>query len=83
MTTDDVTFLSADNLNSCPNVRHAFYTRAGGVSGGIYASLNVGIGSQDLLLCVPQPGWFEVLLDLGHATKVHLQRIRASYRVRI
>ena len=47
MNTDDVTFLSADNLSSCPNIRHAFYTRAGGVSGGIYASLNVGIGSQD------------------------------------
>ena len=47
MTTDDVTFLSAENLSSCPNIRHAFYTRTGGVSGGIYASLNVGIGSQD------------------------------------
>ena len=47
MTTDDVTFLSVENLSSCQNVRHAFYTRAGGVSGGIYASLNVGIGSQD------------------------------------
>ena len=47
MTSDDVTFLSADNLSSCPNIRHAFYTRTGGVSGGIYASLNVGMGSQD------------------------------------
>ena len=28
-------------------VRHAFFTRAGGVSGGIYASLNVGSGSAD------------------------------------
>jgi len=29
------------------NIRHAFFTRAGGVSEGIYASLNGGIGSRD------------------------------------
>jgi len=28
-------------------VRHAFFTRHGGVSEGIYASLNVGLGSKD------------------------------------
>jgi YfiH family protein len=28
-------------------LRHAFFTREGGVSQGIYASLNAGIGSQD------------------------------------
>jgi hypothetical protein len=28
-------------------VRHAFFTRQGGVSQGIYASLNVGLGSND------------------------------------
>lgn len=28
-------------------VRHAFFTRAGGVSQGLYASLNVGLGSDD------------------------------------
>ncbi|WP_337187672.1 peptidoglycan editing factor PgeF [Phenylobacterium sp.] len=30
-----------------PGVRHAFFTRQGGVSQGIYASLNVGVGSSD------------------------------------
>ncbi len=30
-----------------PNIRHAFFTRAGGVSEGIYQSLNGGIGSND------------------------------------
>ncbi len=30
-----------------PGVRHAFFTRQGGVSGGLYASLNGGIGSRD------------------------------------
>lgn len=28
-------------------LRHAFFTRAGGVSGGVYASLNGGVGSRD------------------------------------
>jgi len=30
-----------------PGVRHAFFTRKGGVSQGIYAGLNVGLGSRD------------------------------------
>jgi len=30
-----------------PAIRHAFFTREGGVSGGIYASLNCGYGSHD------------------------------------
>jgi len=29
-------------------IRHGFFTRAGGVSGGLYASLNGGIGSRDV-----------------------------------
>ena len=34
-------------LLELPGVRHAFFTRRGGVSRGIYASLNVGLGSRD------------------------------------
>ena len=30
-----------------PGVAHAFFTRQGGVSTGLYASLNTGVGSQD------------------------------------
>jgi len=30
-----------------PGVRHAFFTRRGGVSTGVYDSLNVGLGSND------------------------------------
>ena len=30
-----------------PGIRHGFFTRAGGVSTGLYASLNCGIGSED------------------------------------
>jgi YfiH family protein len=34
-------------LSACAGVTHGFYTRQGGVSEGIYASLNCGLGSQD------------------------------------
>jgi YfiH family protein len=39
--------LHANALAPLSGVRHAFFTRAGGVSGGIYASLNAGVGSND------------------------------------
>src|SRR5688572_10700175 len=29
-----------------PGIRHAFFTRRGGVSGGVFASLNCGFGSR-------------------------------------
>jgi len=34
-------------LSAIPGLRHAFFTREGGVSDGIYAGLNGGIGSND------------------------------------
>ena len=34
-------------LAAVPGIRHAFFTREGGVSQGIYASLNAGLGSDD------------------------------------
>jgi YfiH family protein len=34
-------------LSAIPGLRHAFFSREGGVSGGIYQSLNAGIGSKD------------------------------------
>jgi YfiH family protein len=40
-------FIEAPALASLPKIRHAFFTRRGGVSQGIYASLNGGIGSSD------------------------------------
>jgi hypothetical protein len=39
--------LTFNNLNDVPDVRHAFFTREGGVSQGVYASLNCGPGSSD------------------------------------
>jgi YfiH family protein len=39
--------LQAASLAALPGIRHAFFTREGGVSEGIYASLNGGQGSGD------------------------------------
>jgi polyphenol oxidase len=39
--------LHVHTLAKLSGIRHAFFTRAGGVSGGIYASLNAGVGSND------------------------------------
>ena len=39
--------LQAPSLSQLTQVRHAFFTRDGGVSHGIYASLNGGVGSND------------------------------------
>lgn len=38
--------LNASNLD-LPGIRHAFFTREGGVSEGVYGSLNGGVGSKD------------------------------------
>ena len=39
--------IEAPTLTGRPGIRHAFFTRRGGVSEGLYASLNGGLGSQD------------------------------------
>jgi YfiH family protein len=39
--------LGSPLLSAIPGLRHAFFTRDGGVSDGIYSSLNGGIGSND------------------------------------
>jgi hypothetical protein len=43
---DGLAVLTADNL-ALPGVRHGFFTREGGVSEGVYDSLNGGVGSND------------------------------------
>ncbi len=39
--------LTSDSLAALPGIRHGFFTRQGGVSEGLYASLNCGLGSGD------------------------------------
>jgi len=47
-----VPLISAGALNSASDVRHAFFTCEGGVSEGLYTSLNCGPGSGDDPACV-------------------------------
>ena len=44
----------APELSAMAGVRHAFFTREGGVSSGVYASLNGGLGSSDDASCVAE-----------------------------
>jgi polyphenol oxidase len=46
-------FLTAESLR-IPGVAHGFFTRLGGVSQGVYASLNGGVGSRDRLEAVTE-----------------------------
>jgi YfiH family protein len=46
--------LHAASLQSLPGIRHAFFTRQGGVSEGIYESLNGGVGSRDAVAHVAE-----------------------------
>ena len=39
--------LQAASLSTLARIRHAFFTRSGGVSQGVYDSLNGGVGSND------------------------------------
>ena len=39
--------IQSQSITALPSIRHAFFTREGGVSDGIYASLNGGLGSSD------------------------------------
>ena len=39
--------ITLEMLDDCDGVRHAFFTREGGVSDGLFASLNCGYGSGD------------------------------------
>ncbi|MGA2567297.1 MAG: peptidoglycan editing factor PgeF [Pseudolabrys sp.] len=39
--------LQAASLSKLAGIRHAFFTRSGGVSQGVYATLNGGVGSSD------------------------------------
>jgi polyphenol oxidase len=69
--------LQSPLLAGLPGVRHAFFTREGGVSAGIYASLNVGQGSDDDPAAVTEnrrrcAEWFEQGPEALHtAWQVH------------
>ena len=40
-------FVTTHHLSTLPGIAHGFFGRKGGVSTGLYASLNIGQGSND------------------------------------
>ena len=67
--------LSAAALD-LPGLRHAFFTRAGGVSEGVYASLNGGVGSADSPVAVA-----ETRARMAAALGVASERLLVPYQV--
>ncbi len=67
-------------LSALPGVRHAFFTRQGGASKGLFDSLNVGRGSSDGAADVEEnraraAGWFGVMPDaLNTCYQIHSAR---------
>lgn len=73
----DLPVLRSGLLAGLPGVRHAFFTRKGGVSTGLYDSLNVGRGSKDAAVDVAEnrrrvAAWFGAAPDaLNTCYQIH------------
>ena len=61
---------------SLPGFRHGFFTRHGGVSGGLYASLNGGVGSRDAAEAVA-----ENRARMAAALAVEPDRLLTAYQI--
>lgn len=76
----DLPTIQSPLLSRIEGVRHAFFTRKGGVSTGIYDSLNVGRGSRDETADVAEnrrraAEWFGLMPDaLNTCYQVHSSR---------
>ncbi len=68
-------FLTAETLR-LPGVAHGFFTRLGGVSDGVYASLNLGVGSRDAPEAVT-----ENRARAAAALGVALERLAVPYQI--
>jgi len=66
--------IEAASFKKCPFIKHGFFTRQGGVSQGIYHSLNIGLGSSDNPADVVQNRAFAAAhfgVDEAHLLTVH------------
>ena len=68
--------IAAPSLADLPGIRHAFFTRRGGTSEGIYESLNGGTGSNDDPAAVA-----ENRARMAQALKVEPQNLLACWQV--
>lgn len=69
-------FIKADVLSGFNGIDHAYFTRQGGASEGIYASRNIGLGSQDKRAAVLE-NRARCAADLG----VTIDRLATPYQV--
>lgn len=71
-------------LNEVNHIRHGFFTREGGVSQGIYASLNCGPGSKDdPAAVVENRGRVTAMLDLPPQALVTVHQCHSAEVVRV
>jgi YfiH family protein len=68
--------LQAPTLTGLDGIRHGFFTRSGGVSQGVYATLNGGIGSKDAPENVT-----ENRARMAAALGVHPDRFVSAYQI--
>lgn len=68
--------LKARSLSGLAGIHHAFFTREGGVSDGVYTSLNGGVGSND------RPDWVaENRVRMATALSVAPGRLITAYQI--
>lgn len=72
--------MHATNLSQIPSIAHGFFGRQGGVSEGIYASLNCGAGSKDVREHVGE-NKRRVLAELGGTDLLTLYQIHSPNAV--
>lgn len=63
-----LTPIKSSLISEFPGIKHGFFTRKGGISEGLYAGLNCGLGSKDLTQNVLE-NRARIAKDLGGATK--------------
>lgn len=76
--------ISAETLKDLAGIRHVFFTREGGVSGGIYTSLNCGPGSKDARdAVIDNRARAMAALDLEPEALVTVYQIHSPHCVRV
>jgi YfiH family protein len=75
--------ITASDLTALRGIRHGFFTRKGGVSGGLYASLNIGFGSDDEKTAVVENRRRTMAaLDLPEAALTTIYQVHGATAVR-
>lgn len=76
--------ISAATLKDLAGIRHVFFSRDGGVSGGIYASLNCGPGSSDARdAVIDNRARAMAVLDVEPEALVTVHQIHSPHCVRV